>query len=299
MGIACVRNMERKLNYQPLLVSGVMSIGRSLNIGLVVLAGILVWDTVTPSFAGASSAWLVAQEDLASPPNSAYPEQPLPPDGSEAPTSPAAERKPLTGGVEQNDLPGGANSGHLTGGATGNDWSGTGLPGQMGQPPANGLSGGTGQTGLTSGISADPDANDQELMINWDIWRNTLMQAIQNGTLAKINVPSEVHFVWDPTRQMMVSRYANGTSAWYALDVLPDRRIINVRLTKVSGYPSYDQAVLQAIYDLQGNSILAYPAGSKRKLVTQEASVRTAGQSQSNTYQMNDVETQHYRNGPR
>jgi hypothetical protein len=140
----------------------------------------------------------------------------------------------------------------------------------------------------------DPDANDQELQIQWDLWRNTLMNAIQNGTLAKINVQNDVHFVLDPAKQMMVSRYPNGTSAWYAIDVLPNRKITNVRLTQRTRYPSYDQAVLQAINDLQGSSILTYPAGSKRQLVSQEASVKTAGESSSTDVKFGDVEKQRY-----
>jgi hypothetical protein len=140
----------------------------------------------------------------------------------------------------------------------------------------------------------DPDANDQELQIQWDMWRNTLMNAIQNGTLAKINVQNDVHFVLDPAKQMMVSRYPNGTSAWYAIDVLPNRKITNVRLTQRTRYPSYDQAVLQAINELQGNSILTYPAGSKRQIVSQEASVKTAGESSPTDVKFGDVEKQRY-----
>jgi hypothetical protein len=196
--------------------------------------------------------------------------------------------------VEQIGLPGSAQETGLVGGVGGADWSGTPQQGGMGQYQPNPLQGTASQNPMALNASNDPDAGDQELMIDWDVWRNNLMQAIQSGTLAKINVQNDVHFVWDPGRQMMVTRYPNGTSAWYTLAVLPDRRIINVRLTQTSRFPTYDQAVLQAINDLQGNNLLTYPRGSRRQIVSQEANVRTAGQSQSQNFQFGDVERQRY-----
>src|SRR5207253_363884 len=112
----------------------------------------------------------------------------------------AVVAEPLQGGVQETGvIPGGAqdSSAALQGGAGAND-------------------------PLSAGINADPDANDQQLQIDWDRWRNNLMQAIQAGTLAKINVQNDVNFVYDPRSQMMLSRYPNGTSAWYSIDVLPD-----------------------------------------------------------------------------
>ncbi len=145
---------------------------------------------------------------------------------------------------------------------------------------------------MTLGVFNDPDGNNQELQIQWDLWRNNLMQAIQAGTLAKINVHNDANFVWDQRQQMMVSRFPPGLSAWYYVEVLPDRRVVNVRLTQSSRYPAYDQAVIQAISELQGTGVLQYPYGSKRQIVSQEASVKTAGQTDSQYYHFGDVETQ-------
>jgi hypothetical protein len=61
-----------------------------------------------------------------------------------------------------------------------------------------------------------------------------------------------------------------------------------------SQYPSFDQAVLQAISDLQGNRILVYPRGSRRQIVSQEASVITAAESQFQNFQFGDVERQRH-----
>lgn len=208
---------------------------------------------------------------------------------------------PLQGGVEQEEtlknqpLQGGAQGGGdstgLQGGA--DQWSGAAQQGTMGTgaPLQGGAAGGD---PLTMGVNNDPDANDQELQIEWDRWRNNLMQAIQDGTLQKINVQNDVNFVFDASKNMMVSRYPNGMSAWYSIDVLPNKKITNIKLTTRSKFASYDQAVLQAINDLQGKPLLTYPAGSKRKIVSQEASVRTAGESSSQEYKFGDVERQRY-----
>lgn len=197
--------------------------------------------------------------------------------------------EPLQGGVEQTAIPGGVQGTGLTGGAA--NWNAP-LNGQQGRTdqsqPLQGAASGSNPMELNA--SNDPDASNQELSIEWDRWRNNLMQAIQAGTVAKINVQNDVHFVYDPRTQMMQSRYPNGTSTWYSCNVLPNRRIINIRLTQSSRFPSYDQAVFQAINELQGNPILQYPYGSRRQIVTQEASVSTAPQSSSANYRFNDVE---------
>ncbi len=145
---------------------------------------------------------------------------------------------------------------------------------------------------MQASASLDPDAGNQGLDIAWDQWRNRLMQAIQGNTLTRINVHDDVQFVWDPRTQMMQSRYPNGTSASYSCIVLPNLRIFNIRITLSSRYPTYDQAVLQAINDLQGNFILQYPQGSRRQSVSQEGIVSTAPQSSSQTYQFGDTERQ-------
>jgi len=222
------------------------------------------------------------------------------PEPMPVPVAAPQARQPLQGGIEQNALNGGAHGTGLSGGIQGNGlsggvegggWAGQAQQGAMGQGGAP-LQGSAGQGGFSLGAANDPDAADQELQIQWDFWRNRLMQAIQNGTLTKINVQNDINFVWDQRQQMMVSRYASGASTWYAIDVLPDRRIVNIKLTQRSPFQSYDQAVLQAINDLQGNEILRYPAGSKRKIVSQESRVQTGAGSGSQYFQFGDVERQ-------
>jgi hypothetical protein len=200
------------------------------------------------------------------------------------------QRAPLQGGIDLNAVQGDAQDTILQGGA--GDWGGqpNAQQGMMDQSQPL-MGGASGNAPLNGSASEDPD-NSPELSIEWDRWRNTLMQTIQSGVLANINVHNDTHFVWDQRTQMMQSRYPNGTSAWYALNVLPNRKIINIRLTQISQFPTYDQAVFQAINSLQGNKILNYPRGSKRRIVAQEGNVSTSPQSSFTNYNFGDVERQ-------
>jgi hypothetical protein len=138
--------------------------------------------------------------------------------------------------------------------------------------------------------SQDPDAADQELMIEWDRWRNRFLHAIQSGMQEKLNDPSEANLRWDPRARMMVSRFPLGTVAWFACQVTPDRRIVNAKIVHTSGFPGYDQAVLDAIHDLQGSSILRYPRGSRRQIVSQVAGIKTAETAEFRYHKFGDVE---------
>lgn len=138
----------------------------------------------------------------------------------------------------------------------------------------------------------DPDGANQELQIDWDRWRNRLTQTIQSNLINLINIHNDANFVFDPRRQMMVSRYPVGIYAQYSCDVLPNQQIINARVTLSSGYPAYDQAVMQAMLQLQGNKILRYPKGSRREIVNQQASIRTSMDNQFQNFQFGDVERQ-------
>ncbi len=209
-----------------------------------------------------------------------------------APIDPPAFKKPLQGSVEQSGLQGGTQSRTLPGGVQGGNWTGDQQRGLTDQSRTGPMQGSASQSPMALNAMNDPDSGDQELQIEWDSWRNNLMQTIQQGTLVKINVQNDINFVWDARAQMMLTRYPNGVAAWYSCAVLPNRKIVNIRLTQSSRYPSFDQAVLQTLNELQGNKILVYPRGSKRQIVSQEASVQTAATSQSQNFQFGDVERQ-------
>lgn len=183
----------------------------------------------------------------------------------------------------------------LTGGLEGNGFggplqAGVAQPVPFGQPLQGNASGNPALQG-----NADEDGADQELLVEWDRWRNNLQRAIQNNVIALINVHNNVNFYFDQRQNMMVSRYPLGISAWYSVDVLPTKKIVSIRITQSSGVKPYDQAVYQAIANLDGQNLLRYPKGSKRQIVNQQASIGTATSNQYQNFQFGDVEHQNYR----
>lgn len=185
--------------------------------------------------------------------------------------------QPLNGGLESNVFP-----------------VGTMQAGAAQSAPMGVLQGGANQGPPLQG-NLDADSSNQELPIEWDRWRNNLQRAIQNNVIARINVHNNVNFYFDPRQQMMVSRYPLGISAWYSCDVLPNKTIINIRITQSSGIQAYDQAVYQAIADLNGSNTLRYPKGSTRQIVNQQANIGTATSNQYQNFQFGDVERQNFR----
>lgn len=191
-----------------------------------------------------------------------------------------AQGQPLNGGLDFNGMPGNPMQ------------AGIAQPGQMGFPMQGGAY--QNQNAPLQG-NLDEDSANQELQIEWDRWRNNLQREIQNNVIALINVHNDVNFYFDQRQQMMVSRYPLGISAGYSCDVLPNKQIINIRITQSSGIQPYDQAVYQAIANLNGKNTLRYPKGSKRQIVNQQASIGTATSNQYQNFQFGDVERQNFR----
>lgn len=145
-----------------------------------------------------------------------------------------------------------------------------------------------------AGLNAtfDPDADDRELMIEWDRWRNRFLRAIQSGMQETLNNSTDEYLRWDPRQRAMISRFPLGTTAWFSCQVTPDRRIVKLKLVNPSGFPGYDRAVLEAIASLEGSRILQYPRGSKRNIVTQVAGIKTSDSSEYRYFKFGDVEHQ-------
>jgi hypothetical protein len=222
----------------------------------------------------------------------APPPMPVPAVGSRAPLQGGVQQTGMQGGAQSNGLNGGAQNTNLYGGAAGAGWQGNQQRGALDQRTGQPLQGSAQQTPLVGNVQNDPDVGNQQVLIDWERWRNTLKESIERNTLANINVHNDVHFVWDARAQMMLSRYPNGISTFYHIDVLPNRRIVNITLMQSSHYPSFDQAVFEAINQLQGNSILVYPPGSRRQSVSQESYVSTAASTQIQDVRFGDVEKQ-------
>lgn len=147
-----------------------------------------------------------------------------------------------------------------------------------------------GQAGMAS---EDPDVDDSELMIEWDRWRNRFLRAVQKGMQYNLNSNfSEENLRYDPQRHVMVSAFPNGTEAWFYCQITNDRRIVRSKIVRSSGFKNYDRALLLALDNLQGSSILRYPKGSKRVVVEQVAGVVKAETAQDRYFHFGDVEHQ-------
>jgi len=138
----------------------------------------------------------------------------------------------------------------------------------------------------------DPDEEDQLLMVEWDRWRNRFLWSVQSGIQEILDNPTEATLRWDERKQAMVSKFPLGTMAWFSCQITPDKQIVNLKLMRSSGYPGYDDAVLESVRALQGSSILRYPPRSKRRIVTQVAGVKTADTGEYKYFKFGDVEHQ-------
>lgn len=168
-------------------------------------------------------------------------------------------------------------------------------PGQA-RPDRDMLKGYASEEGLDghAGLaSQDPDVEDRELMIEWDKWRNRFLRAVQHGMQYNLNNSmSEETLRWDPQRHVMMSGFPIGTEAWFYCQITSDRKIVRAKIVRSSGFKAYDRALLLALDNLQGSSILRYPKGSKRVVVEQAAGVVSAASSQDRYFHFGDVEHQ-------
>jgi hypothetical protein len=136
----------------------------------------------------------------------------------------------------------------------------------------------------------DPDADDKELMIAWDRWRNRFLQAVLASTSEMLNSDQGRSFQINPKTHVMEPKYPIGTEAWFVCEVTRDRQIKRLRILTPSGFADYDQAVIEAVQALQGSSLLRFPTGSRRVAVLQGGAVERAQQAQQQNFRFGDVE---------
>ncbi len=140
------------------------------------------------------------------------------------------------------------------------------------------------------GAASDPDMDDQEMMVEWDRWRNRFLIAVQQGVQESLNNTGDLMMRYDPRTHMVMSKFPLGTVAWFSCQVTPTRHVTNLKLMQSSGFPNYDQAVLSAVAALDGSSILRYPRGSRRSIVSQAAGIKTADSPGRGYFHFGDVE---------
>ncbi|MBS1999859.1 MAG: TonB C-terminal domain-containing protein [Candidatus Obscuribacterales bacterium] len=143
---------------------------------------------------------------------------------------------------------------------------------------------------LDGALSEDPDTADQQLMVEWDAWRNRFLRAVQSDVQSNLNNSEDTMSRWDPRSQTVIRQFPLGTTAWFKCDIREDLKIVNFQLVKSSGFPNYDRLVMDAVAALNGTEILRFPAKSKRHRVNQMAGIQTASRSSNEYFHFGDVE---------
>jgi hypothetical protein len=140
--------------------------------------------------------------------------------------------------------------------------------------------------------SEDPDKDDQMLAVEWDKWHNRLLWSIQSGVQEIVNSPENMEPHFDPHRGKVVlsPNIPLGTKATFFCRVSSDKRILKASIVQSSGNAGYDKALLDAIYSLDGSSILRYPAGSHRRVVNEAASILTSDKGGREFFKFGDTE---------
>lgn len=141
--------------------------------------------------------------------------------------------------------------------------------------------------------SVDPDEEDQELMVEWDRWRNRFLRAVQLGVQEQVNNPDPEDYQrprFDPQTGKLMPRFPLGTGAAFDCQITSDGRILNLTIIEPSGFSAYDRAVIKSIRQLEGTRILRFPSASRRTTVTQAGRIKTATSSDFQYHHFGDVE---------
>lgn len=144
--------------------------------------------------------------------------------------------------------------------------------------------------GNLSGAQDDPDAQDKELSIAWDRWRNRFLQAVLTSTTELLNSDQARSFQFNPTTNAIESKYPLGTTAWFVCTITNDRQIKNPRIVRSSGFSDYDQAVIEAVNAMADSRILKFPSASKRVTVLQGGGIERSAQLEQQYFHFGDVE---------
>ncbi|MBX9720174.1 MAG: energy transducer TonB [Candidatus Obscuribacterales bacterium] len=141
--------------------------------------------------------------------------------------------------------------------------------------------------------SMDPDADDAELLVEWDRWHNRFLRAVQLGMQELLNNPDPEDYERprvDPYTGAISTRYPLGTGAAFSCLVTAEGQIKNLEIIEASGFPKYDRAVLRAVQQLAGTQIIHFPKGSHRRTCVQPGRIKTSTNSDFKYHKFGDVE---------
>jgi hypothetical protein len=114
----------------------------------------------------------------------------------------------------------------------------------------------------TATVKLVGNVEEKNLAIEWNDWHNRFSRAVRKGAFASIY-------------EML--NFRPGTITYYRCEVTADRHIKDVRIVRSSGNFWFDGAVVKAVRNLDGDDILAFPAGSRRSIISTEVGVQFGG----------------------
>jgi len=200
------------------------------------------------------------------------------------------KRKPLAADAQDNSLKGNAEDGgrNALSGNAGDSELRQQRPAMDASQPLQGSA----QASDMQLQAQDADSQDQEMAVEWDKWRNRLLRSIQSGVQELINNPENMvpHFDQARGRVILGPKIPLGQKASFHVRISNERRVVKARIIASSGNPEFDNALLDAIYALDGSTILRFPRGSQRERVVQEATIITADHGENEYFKFGDVE---------
>jgi hypothetical protein len=115
---------------------------------------------------------------------------------------------------------------------------------------------------------------------------------VQSGVTEIVNSQENMvpHFDAQRGKVIYAPNIPLGTKATFWMKVSNDRRVLDARILQSSGNAGYDKALLDAIFSLDGSTILRYPSGSKRRVVNEAATIYTSDKGGRENFKFGDVE---------
>lgn len=126
------------------------------------------------------------------------------------------------------------------------------------------------------GNASEEGADQQEVAIDWDQWRNRFCKAVwsrMNQRMAGDVValgPLQFKLGSAPA-----SEFQSGLGATYSCKITSDGRVTEPNLVKRSGNDRFDELLLESLNSLHGKHVLQFPKGSQRSSVSAEGWFRT------------------------
>lgn len=150
-----------------------------------------------------------------------------------------------------------------------------------------------GENELKLSSNAASEAETEEVKIEWNRWRNRVNHSVWSKFCVLVNGGDAIVLGGLVLKlgNAPVPNFAVGTKATYVCDIDNERNVKNVRLTHPSGNKRFDQMVLRAVESLQGKSLLRFPKGSQRQLVSESLQLSISNNGGFHDSHENDVET--------